>query len=103
MQIASTFNPEVILMDISMPLLNGIEATRQILAATPAARIVILSVHIGDECVDQLIKTGVSGFSSERHIGQNARASYLECGARHDLIQPLHHQKTSRHAMPDRE
>jgi DNA-binding NarL/FixJ family response regulator len=59
---ALTLHPDVILMDLSMPLLNGVEATGQILAAIPTARIVILSAHSGDEYVDQLIATGVLGF-----------------------------------------
>ena len=40
--------PDVILMDIAMPVLNGLEATRQILAANPAAKVIILSAHSDD-------------------------------------------------------
>lgn len=61
-QLALSIRPDVILMDLSMPLLNGIEATGQILAVIPSAKIVILSVHSGDEYVDQLVKAGAFGF-----------------------------------------
>jgi DNA-binding NarL/FixJ family response regulator len=57
-----TLRPDVILMDISMPVLNGIEATRQILAANPAAKVIILSAYSGDEYVEHAIAVGAVGF-----------------------------------------
>jgi len=59
---ARTLKPDVILMDIAMPVLNGLEATRQILAANPAAKVVILSAHSDDEYIDRMREAGVSGF-----------------------------------------
>lgn len=77
-QLALSIRPDVILMDLSMPLLNGIEATGQILAVIPSAKIVILSVHSGDEYVDQLVKAGAFGFFGERHIDQDTCRRGLE-------------------------
>lgn len=54
--------PDVILMDIAMPVLNGLEATRQILAADSTARIIILSAHSDDEYIERMIAAGVAGF-----------------------------------------
>lgn len=59
---AKLLKPEVILMDIAMPVLNGAEATRQILAAWPSAKIIVLSAHSDDVYVDRMIEVGVSGF-----------------------------------------
>lgn len=61
-EMALRLKPEVIVMDIAMPVLNGLQATRQILAANRAARIIVLSAHSDDVYVDQMNHAGVAGF-----------------------------------------
>jgi DNA-binding NarL/FixJ family response regulator len=60
--LAHRLRPDVILMDIAMPVLNGMEATRQILTHNPAARIVVLSAHSDDEYLERMCAVGVAGF-----------------------------------------
>ena len=54
--------PAVVVMDVAMPLLNGLEATRQILKALPETKILVLSAHGDDEYVEQVIALGALGY-----------------------------------------
>lgn len=60
--LALKLKPAVVLMDIAMPLLNGLEATRQIQTAQPATRVLILSAHGDDAYVNNSNECGAAGF-----------------------------------------
>jgi len=54
--------PDIVIMDIAMPLLNGIEATRQIKKKFPQTKVIILSMHAHDRYISELIGMGASGY-----------------------------------------
>jgi len=54
--------PDVVVMDITMPLLNGLEATRQIKRRWPQIQVVILTIHTTEEYIFQILEAGASGY-----------------------------------------
>ncbi len=61
-ELANKLLPDVVLMDISMPNLNGIEATRLILRDNPDIRVLALSVHFNKHYVTDMLRAGASGY-----------------------------------------
>ncbi|MBL9186203.1 MAG: response regulator transcription factor [Opitutaceae bacterium] len=86
--LAAALRPDVILMDIAMPVLNGLEATRQILAAWPAARIIILSAHSDDEYVERTVATGVAGFLEKQTSAEILAQAIHEVAAGKSFFSP---------------
>ncbi|GHH39178.1 response regulator [Streptomyces candidus] len=74
---ARELRPDVVLMDIRMPELNGIEATREIVAADPDAKVLVLTTFDLDEYVYQALRAGASGFllkdASARQLAEGVR------------------------------
>ena len=62
--------PEIVVMDIAMPLLNGVEATRQILKAFPTTKVLILSAHSDAEYVEQVVQAGARGYLVKQSSGE---------------------------------
>lgn len=70
------FHPNVVITDISMPELNGIEAVKQIRKISPATRIIALSIYIDEVYIKDMIDAGVSGY-------------VVKSGAARDLIEAI--------------
>ena len=61
-QLVKKLLPDVVVMDIAMPVLNGLEATRQITRAVPSAKVLVLSSYSDDEYVQKLTEAGATGY-----------------------------------------
>src|SRR5439155_4733595 len=92
-QLVKNHKPDVVVMDIAMPLLNGLEATRQIIRDVPSSRVLILSSYSDDEYVHQSTEAGAVGYllkqaavtdlvkairerSEERRVGKECRSRW---------------------------
>lgn len=75
-------SPDVVVMDISMPRLNGLEATRRILQSVPNTKVLVLSSYDDPDCVAQMTQAGAVGYLSKRsaadHLVEAIRT--VRCG-----------------------
>ena len=99
-ELVQKLRPQVVVMDIAMPLLNGLEATRQILKAEPATRILILSAHSDDAYVDQVIGLGAAGYLIKQTAAHILPKAIREVARGKTFFRPaigkhLDHQKSS--------
>lgn len=87
-QLAATLRPDVILMDIAMPVLNGLEATRQIIAVNPAAKVLILSAHSDDEYIERMTAVGAKGFLEKQTSADVLTKAIQEVAAGRAFLSP---------------
>ena len=85
---AARFDPTVILMDIRMPVLDGLEATRRILATDRGARILILTTFDLDEYVYEALRAGASGFVLKDDSPEQLLAAIRTVAAGDALLSP---------------
>jgi DNA-binding NarL/FixJ family response regulator len=77
-QLTRKLRPDVVVMDIAMPLLNGLEATRQIRKDFPDTKVLILSAHSDDAYVEQVTELGAAGFLLKQTSSHNLATAIRE-------------------------
>jgi DNA-binding NarL/FixJ family response regulator len=81
-------DPDVVLMDVRMPDLDGIEATRELTAAVPRARVLILTTFEQDDYIFDALRAGASGFLVKRTRPEELIAAVHTIGAGDSLLSP---------------
>ncbi len=69
-RLAAEITPHVVIMDISMPNLDGLQATQQIKARYPDIAVLVLTVHTDDECILEILKAGAAGYLIKSAFGE---------------------------------
>jgi DNA-binding NarL/FixJ family response regulator len=106
-QMAKRLQPEVVVMDIAMPSLNGLEATRQISKESPHSHVLILSSYSDDEYVQQLTDAGASGYLVKQTAANDLVAAIREAKKGNAFFSPaiskrlLDHYRSSINRPPD--
>ncbi|GGA67122.1 response regulator [Ornithinibacillus halotolerans] len=95
-QLVKEYNPDVVLMDINMPTMNGVQATAELVRNFPNSKVIILSIHDDESYVTHALKTGAQGYLL-KEMDSNSLieaikvvsegGSYLHPKVTHNLVQ----------------
>jgi len=82
-------SPDVVLMDLSMPLLNGVEAARQIVKEFPSAKVLILSAYNDDQYIQHAVNAGAVGYLVKETAGNDLLRAVHEVAAGNAFFSPV--------------
>ena len=80
--------PDIVLMDVAMPIMDGLEATPRIKAARPATKVLILTQHDSREYISSLLKAGASGYVLKRAGGREVLAAIRQVNEQGAFLEP---------------
>ena len=87
-QLAIEHKPDVVVMDVSMPDLNGIEATSQVLASLPEAKVIALSMHTDKRFVMGMLRAGASGYLLKDCASQELASAIVSVASNKKYLSP---------------
>jgi len=100
--LAKRFKPDIAILDIAMPALNGIDAAREILRASPDTRTILLTIHDDNQYVAEALRAGVSGYLLKTRAASDLiqaikevsrGALYISPGLSRDVVKSVLEQK----------
>jgi DNA-binding NarL/FixJ family response regulator len=87
-ELAALWSPDVVLMDLRMPRVDGVEATRQIRAAHPATQVVVLTTHADDDSILGALAAGAIGYLTKSATRDDIRRALQSASAGHAHLDP---------------
>lgn len=99
-RLAGTFKPDVAIIDIAMPKLDGIEATRQIKGLYPTIAVLILSAYDDDQFVFSLLEAGAAGYLLKSVRGRELIDAVRQVYAGESVLHPTIARKVLNHFVP---
>ncbi|MDQ7839936.1 MAG: response regulator transcription factor [bacterium] len=88
-ELAQSLKPDVVCLDVSMPRMNGVEATRRIKASLPDVGVVILTMHEDEDYVFELVKAGASGYVLKRASARDLVDAVHAVVGGHTFLHPM--------------
>ncbi|MFZ4715303.1 MAG: response regulator [Bacteriovoracaceae bacterium] len=92
-KLAKSFKPMVVLMDLAMPVLNGIEASKYILQDNPQCKIIALTVHSDDGYLEKTMAIGISGYLMKQCASTNLVEAIREIHKGNSFFSPIIKEK----------
>ena len=89
LEAAAKLSPDVCLLDISMPILNGIEAATRLRQSGSTAKIVFLTIHEDQDFLEAALKAGASGYVLKRRMELDLQPAIIEALAGRSFISPV--------------
>jgi two-component system, NarL family, response regulator LiaR len=97
--VTTKLHPDIVIMDISMPKINGLEATRQIMSSCPDTNILVLTVHTDSEHIQGMIKAGASGYLTKDASGEDVVHAVRAVASGENLISSKILQDTAKDSL----
>lgn len=89
LEAASKLNPDLCLLDISMPIIDGIQAAAQLKASGSTAKVIMLTISEGEDFVREAFKNGASGYVVKRRIATDLTLAVTEVLAGRTFVSPF--------------
>jgi DNA-binding NarL/FixJ family response regulator len=100
-QAYAKLRPDVVLMDLRMPLEDGVEATREICRLDPTARVLVLSTFDGDEDIHRALEAGAAGYLLKQDSGDDIAAAIRAVARGERWLSPEARRKLAAHASEE--
>jgi DNA-binding NarL/FixJ family response regulator len=89
LQMAEKTQPDVVVMDVAMPLMNGLEATKKIVRQQPRSKVLVLSSYSDDESVQRLVQAGASGYLTKHSASTDLLEAIRQVNRGNSYFSPM--------------